>query len=182
MTTKMPPDNRVAEMNTVRSTMSFKTIALAALCAAAGLAPSAIAGETSGQLHVSVTIVASCQFSVDEATLSFGDVAQDADSANAQTNLGVRCSAKQPYAIGFDYGQHADGGQRRMSNGSDGVSYQLYADASHRMPLGPIGSPGAVRGVGNGDEQMVPVYGKLDVASNTPPGVYNDTVRMTVTW
>jgi spore coat protein U-like protein len=119
---------------------------------------------------------------VDDATLSFGDVRQDAGSASAQTNLGVRCSAKQPYAIGFDYGQNAQGGQRRMTNGTDGVAYQLYADASHRTPLGPIGSAGAVRGVGNGNEQVVPVYGKLDVADNTPPGVYNDTVRMTVTW
>ena len=38
------------------------------------------------------------------------------------------------------------------------------------------------RSVGNGDEQVVPVYGKLQVASDTPPGVYNDTVRLTVTW
>lgn len=160
----------------------IKTIALAALCAATGLASSAMAGEANGQMHVSVTIVASCQFTVDDQTLSFGSVEQDAGSATAQTNLGVRCSAKQPYAIGFDYGQNAQGDQRRMTNGADGVAYQLYADASHRTPLGPIGSAGAVRGVGNGDEQAVPVYGKLDVASDTPPGVYNDTVRLTVTW
>lgn len=176
----MPPLNTwVAAMNTVRSTM-MKVIALA-LCAAA-IAPSALAGQANGQLHVSVTILASCQFSVDDATLSFGSVGQDAGSATAQTNLGVRCSARQPYAIGFDYGQNARGAQRRMSNGSDGVAYQLYADAGHRAPLGPIGSANAVHGVGNGNEQVVPVYGKLDVAHDTPPGVYNDTVRLTVTW
>jgi len=170
---------RMADMNRLLS----KTVIAAALCATAMLAPPPVlAGEASGQLHVSVTIVASCRFTVDEATLSFGDVAQDAGSATAQTNLGVRCSAKQPYAIGFDYGQHANGAQRRMSDGSNGVVYQLYADASHRQTLGPHGSQGEVRGVGNGDEQMVPVYGKLDVASGTPPGVYNDTVRLTVTW
>ncbi|MGN6728885.1 MAG: spore coat protein U domain-containing protein, partial [Rhodanobacteraceae bacterium] len=135
-------------MNTVRSKTTFKTIALAALCAAAGLAPSAIAGEAGAQLRVSVHIVASCRFTVDSAALSFGDVEQDAGSANAQTELGVLCSSKQPYAIGFDYGQHADGAQRRMSDGSNGVAYQLYADASHRTPLGPVGSSGAVRGVG----------------------------------
>lgn len=183
MTTKMPPANyRVAAMNTVGFKTIFKTIALAALCAAAGLAPSAIAGEAGAQLRVSVHIVASCRFTVDSAALSFGDVEQDAGSANAQTELGVLCSSKQPYAIGFDYGQHADGAQRRMSDGSNGVAYQLYADASHRTPLGPVGSSGAVRGVGNGGEQRVPVYGKLDVDRDTPPGVYNDTVRLTVTW
>lgn len=179
----MPPaNNRVAAMNTVRSRPIFKTIVLAALCAAAGFAPSTFAGETSGELHVSVTIVASCNFTMDEASLSFGNVAQDAGSATAQTNLGVRCSAKQPYAISFDSGQHAEGDQRHMSNGSDDVAYQLYADAGYRKPLGPQGSAGAVRGVGNGDEQIVPVYGKLELANGTPPGVYNDTVRMTVTW
>jgi spore coat protein U-like protein len=179
----MPPGkHQVAEMKVVRSTSIFTSIALAALCAAAGLAPSAIAGEASQQLRVSVTIVASCRFTVDQATLSFGDVAQDAGSATAQTNLGVRCSSKQPYAIGFDYGEHAEGGQRQLSDGSNGIAYQLYADASHRTPLGPHGSTGEVRGTGNGDEQVVPVYGKLDLAHDTPPGVYNDTVRLTVTW
>lgn len=160
----------------------MKTFTAAALCAAVALAPTAIAGETSGQLHVSVTIVASCRLTVDDATLSFGNVAQDAGSAAAQTNLGVRCSADQPYAISFDYGEHAEGDQRRMSNGSNGVAYQLYADASYRKALGPQGSAGEVRGMGNGDEQIVPVYGKLELAKDTPPGVYNDTVRMTVTW
>lgn len=169
-------------MNTLCSTKICKAIAIAALCAAMGLAPSAIAGEANAQLNVSVRIVASCRFTVDNASLSFGDVQQDAGSATAQTKLGVLCSSKQPYAIGFDYGEHAEGGERHMSDGSNGVAYQLYADASRRMPLGPVGSSGAVRGVGTGDEQMVPVYGKLDVASNTPPGVYNDTVRLTVTW
>ena len=169
-------------MNSFSFKTTFKVIALAALCAAAGMAPSAIAGEANAQLNVSVRIVASCRFTVDNASLSFGDVEQDAGSASAQTELGVLCSSKQPYAIGFDYGEHAEGGQRRMSDGSDGVAYQLYADASHRTPLGPIGSSGAVRGVGNGGEQTVPVYGKLEVASDTPPGVYNDTVRLTVTW
>ena len=160
----------------------LKTIAASAFCAAVSLAAPSIAGESGAQLNVSVTIVASCRFTVDNATLSFGNVAQDAGSANAQTNLGVRCSAKQPYAISFDYGQHAEGDQRRLSDGSNGVAYQLYADASYHKPLGPQGSAGEVHGVGNGDEQVVPVYGKLDVASDTPPGVYNDTVRMTVTW
>jgi len=174
----MPPGkHQVAEMKTF-----LKTITAAAFCATVALAPTAIAGESSGQLRVSVTIVASCRFTVDDATLSFGNVAQDAGSATAQTNLGVRCSARQPYAISFDYGQHAEGDQRRMSNGSDGVAYQLYADAGYRKPLGPQGSPGEVHGMGDGNEQVVPVYGKLDVADSTPPGVYNDTVRMTVTW
>ena len=152
------------------------------LTAALSIAALADAGETSGQLRVSVNIVASCRFSVDTATLSFGDVDQSAGSAEAHTDLGVRCSSQQPYAIGFDYGQHAQGGQRRMSNGNGGVAYQLYADASHPQPLGPHGSDGEVRGLGNGDEQTIPVYGKLDLDRNTPTGMYSDVVRMTVTW
>lgn len=164
------------------NTALLKTISIATLCAAAALAPGADAVEANAQLDVSVRIVASCRFTVDKASLSFGDVEQDAGSATAQTELGVLCSSRQPYAIGFDYGEHAEGGQRRMSDGSNGVAYQLYADASHRTPLGPVGSSDAVRGVGNGGEQTVPVYGKLDVDRNTPPGVYNDTVRLTVTW
>ena len=158
------------------------TITAAALCASVAIAPASRAGEASGELMVSVNVVASCRLRVDTASLSFGDVDQNAGSANAHTDLDVRCSTKQPYTIGFDYGQHAEAGQRRMSDGSNGIAYQLYADASHSKPLGPHGTDGELRGVGTGQDQQVPVYGKLDLDRNTPTGLYNDVVRMTVTW
>ncbi len=139
-------------------------------------------GEASGQLMVSVTVVASCRLSVDTTALSFGNVDQDAGSASAAVDLGVRCSSRQPYAIGFDYGEHAVGAQRHMSNGSAEVSYQLYADASRRHALGPHGSGGELQGIGNGEEQRLPLYARLDLDRNTPAGTYSDVVRMTVTW
>lgn len=154
---------------------------LAAALAGAACAPAASAGEASGQFGVSVTIVASCRLTVEGGNLPFGVVRQGA-SASAQSSIGVRCSANQPYAIGFDYGQHAEGNQRRMSDGSAAAAYQLYADASHRSPLGPIGSANAVHGMGTGAAQAIPVYGQLTVDPGAPPGAYSDTVRLTVTW
>lgn len=152
------------------------------LIALLGIAARAGCGETSGQLMVSMNVVAACRLSVQTTTLSFGDVAQDAGSATARADLGVRCSSNQPYAIAFDYGRHAEGGQRRMSNGVTEVAYQLYADAAGRQPLGPQGSAGELRGMGDGNEQHLAVYGRLDLDRNTTPGMYTDVVRMTVTW
>lgn len=160
----------------------LKTITTAALCAGFAFAPSAIAGETNGDLMVSVHVVASCRLKANAASLSFGNVEQGAGSANASTDMDLRCSNHQPYAIGFDYGQHSEGAQRRMSDGSNGIAYQLYADAAHTKPLGPHGSDGEMRGIGTGDDQQVPVYGKLDLDRDTPTGSYSDVVRMTVTW
>lgn len=167
----------MANMNTF-----LKTITAAAVCAGIALAPSAFAGDANGELMVSVKVVASCRLKSDTASLSFGNVEQAAGSATASTDLDVRCSNKQPYAIGFDYGQHSEGAQRRMSDGSNGIAYQLYADAAHTRPLGPRGSDGEMHGIGNGGDQQVPVYGKLSVDQDTPTGAYSDVVRMTVTW
>jgi len=156
-----------------------KWVPFVALMAAA--AP-ACCGETAGQLVVSVNVVASCRLSLDTAALSFGDVQQGAAAADARAELGVTCSRQQPYAIGFDYGEHAQGARRRMSNGSAEVEYELYADAAHQQPIGPRGSGSELRGTGDGTQQRLPVYGRLEVGQNTPAGTYTDVVRMTVTW
>jgi len=160
----------------MRSLLGFISIA------AAFAAAPAWCGEASGQLMVSVNVVASCRLNVDATALSFGDVAQAAGSASANADLGVRCSSKQPYAIAFDYGEHATGAQRRMSNGNAEVAYQLYSDGAGRHALGPHGSGGELRGTGDGNVQHLPVYAKLNLDRNTPAGTYTDVVRMTVTW
>lgn len=160
----------------------LKTITAAALCAGLALAPAVFAGQANGELMVSVKVVASCRLKANAASLSFGSVEQGSTTANASTDLDVRCSNNQPYAIGFDYGQHSQGAERHMSDGSNGIAYQLYADAAHTRPLGPHGSDGEMRGVGNGGDQQVPVYGKLELDQDTPVGAYSDVVRMTVTW
>ena len=152
------------------------------LLAALALAAPAGCGETTGQLMVSVNVVASCRLSVDTAALSFGDVEQGTTGANARTEVGVTCSRDQPYAIGFSYGQNAEGSQRHMSNGSTEVGYGLYADPARQRPIGPRGSGSELRGTGNGEQQHLPVYANLDIGSDTPAGMYTDVVRMTVVW
>ena len=149
------------------------------LLMAAIIAMSTSAGEITGQLAVSVTIVASCRMSLDTTMLSFGEVAQDAGSADASAEVGVRCSRNQPYAITFDNGQHAEGAQRRMGNGSAMVAYQLYSDATRAQPLG---ASDGLHGTGSGDDQNIPVYARLQLSGDTPTGRYADVVRMTVTW
>lgn len=141
----------------------------------------AAAGEASGELSISVNVVASCRLQVDGA-LAFGDVEQDAGSAGARSDISVRCSRNQPYAVAFDYGQHAAGTQRRLSNGAAEVAYQLYADPAQRQPLGPHGSGAELHGTGSGVDQRLPVYAKLTLERSTPLGRYDDTVRLTVIW
>ena len=110
------------------------------------------------------------------------DVQQGADAADARAELGVSCSRDLPYAIAFDYGQHAQGAQRHLSSGNSQVEYQLYSDAAHQHPIGPRGSGSELRGTGNGDQQRLPVYARLDVSRDAPAGMYTDVVRMTVVW
>ncbi|HEX7113391.1 MAG TPA: spore coat U domain-containing protein [Mizugakiibacter sp.] len=140
------------------------------------------ANQATGELTVSVNVVESCHIQSAGNTLSFGNVAQDAGTARAETNVTVRCSRDRPYTLGFDYGRHAQGTQRHMDNGSAQIAYQLYAGDAGARPVGPLNSGAEVHGVGNGKDEQIPVYGSLDLAKQQPAGQYSDVVYMTIAW
>ncbi|GAP65953.1 hypothetical protein MBSD_n1255 [Mizugakiibacter sediminis] len=140
------------------------------------------ANQDTAELTISVNVVESCHIQSAGNTLSFGNVAQDAGTASAQTSITLRCSRDRPYALGFDYGRHAQGMQRQMDNGSAQIAYQLYAGNAGARPVGPLNSGAEVRGVGNGKDEQIPVYGSLKLDSHQPAGQYSDVVYMTIAW
>lgn len=138
--------------------------------------------QNTGELAVSVNVVESCRIQSTGNELSFGNVSQDAGTAQAETAVTVRCSRDRAYVVGFDYGRHADGTQRQMDNGSAQIAYQLYADSARTKPIGPLNSGAELRGVGNGKDEQLPVYGALKLGKLQPSGRYTDVVYMTVAW
>ena len=64
---------------------------------------------------------------------------------------------------------------------SDQVTYGLYHDAARSLPRGMAGTDAAF-GVGDATVQNLAVYGRIPAQSMPSPGLYADTVVVTVSY
>ena len=159
-----------------------------------GLAPlrlEAQAGTATASLSVSIVITASC--TINAATLAFPATAGTSlitTAVSASSTVSVTCTNGSPYSIAMDNGANASGNQRRMISGSNFLNYGLYVDAAHTFPWSTATSNNSCTtagdcylGTGSGSAQSVNIYGLVPTtAVAPPPGTYNDTVTMTITY
>lgn len=152
--------------------------ALAVLVATAG---SASAGSHSANLNLSMTVNPECNVQV-------ADIAETVNgyTANASADIGVSliCNRGTAYELEVDNGQnfgmnanHA--GLRALSNGTDYMAYQLWADNTRTTPWGS--GANAITGIATGEfeELETNVQFHVDLA---PSGVYSDAPVVTVNW
>jgi spore coat protein U-like protein len=128
------------------------------------------------------TVPANCY--VTAATLNFGSVGLIGTNVDAPSTIGLQCSNALPYTVALDGGQSGttDPTQRKMSKGSEQITYGLYRDAARSLPWGSTGGTNTVPGVGNAAVQNLAVYGRMPAQTTPSPGVYADTVVVTVTY
>ena len=149
----------------------------------------ASAGSVTTNLMVSATVETTCAASANP--LSFGSYRPGQGTVSANTTLAVRCGKGTPFTIALDAGS---GGvavmQRAMSLGAYQLQYNLYTSAAHRTVWGDgTMSSATVSGIGHGlstgQAVIETVYGQVpDVVGNQDlaPGLYTDTVRVTVSY
>jgi spore coat protein U-like protein len=170
----------------------MKRILLPAMVAGSFVASGgAQAGTVTANMPVQMVIAASC--TVSAATLNFGtqtliDIGSDIDTS---ANLTVTCTNEAPYYIQLNAGLN-DGAAginaRKMKIGatSDTVNYQLYRDSGRTQVWGITnggGSPDVYSDMGNGDAQIIPVFGRVPTGQTNPKiGTYNDTITVTVNY
>ncbi|MDE2136063.1 MAG: spore coat protein U domain-containing protein [Gammaproteobacteria bacterium] len=170
---------------------AFKRILASCLAAGAllGADHAASAGTTTAALAVSVTVAPTC--SVAANPLLFGTYYPGSGGLNANTTLLVRCSHGAAFTVAMDAG--SGGGtlaQRLMAQGSAHLQYNLYTSAARTTVWGDGSvSSAVVAGVGKGlastEAVAETVYGTLpDSAANQhlPPGLYSDTVLVTISY
>ncbi|MBB3227923.1 spore coat protein U-like protein [Luteibacter sp. Sphag1AF] len=133
---------------------------------------------------VSVTANSPASCAIGTATdLSFGTVPGFLNTVTDQTSLvRVTCSNRSPFQIGLDNGQNALAGQRRMVNGTNHVSYELYANPGRTTRWGNTLNTDTVSSAGTGIEQDLTVYGRVPVQTPVPPGNYSDVITVTLTY
>ena len=174
-------------------THSINRIALGAAIAAATLAMSpAHAGNATANLAVQAQVNANCTISTSMVDFgSYDPVVTNA--ASAKTGSGavtVACTKGSAPTIGLGLGSNASGSARRMTNGTDMLSYELY--------LPPNATPGTACGAlttiwgTSGANLFTPtspantagrtfnVCGSIAGGQNVGVGTYSDTVVATV--
>ncbi len=133
-------------------------------------------------LTVGVTLQASCMISA--TAMVFPGAVSPALPVGAVSTLTVACTKDTPYEVGLSAGMGAGAtATARRMTGPEGrtVVYSLYRDAAHTLPWGEDAGL-KLLGVGAGVPQMVTVYGLAPPQTMPAPGLYTDTINVTVTY
>jgi spore coat protein U-like protein len=158
------------------------TMALSAALAASGFDP-AIGASATGDLAVQATINATCAIE-QVPVVDFGAKTTVLQPVDLVLSIGIRCTANAPYTIALDagVGVAATTSLRRMT-GPVQWGYSLFSDASRSKVWGDTAGE-LVSGTGTGNLVSHPLYARAYVQGVTPPipGVYTDTVTMTLSF
>ncbi|MDR5856294.1 spore coat U domain-containing protein [Caballeronia sp. LZ062] len=162
----------------------FKKAAVVALIAGATLpvSTSLFAASKTATFQVTLTIQDDC--SISASPLNFGSTGVLANDIDQSANLAVTCTAGTPYNVALDAGS-ATGSSisaRTLTNtASTGVvQYNLFRDASRTQIWGQTVGSDTVSGVGNGNAQTIPVFGRVPVQATPIADTYTSTVTATV--
>lgn len=137
-------------------------------------------GTLAWNFSMAATVPAKCV--VTSASMNFGNPSALTANIDASTNLGVACSTSLPYQVQLDGGLSGATNPvlRRMTKGAEFVTYGLYRDAARSQPWGSTLGSDTLSGTGTGLTVSVPVYGRVPPQTTPSPGIYTDTVVVTV--
>jgi spore coat protein U-like protein len=141
------------------------------------------ASTATTSFSVSATVLSSC--AVSASLLAFGSYNPIASTATTgNTTLLVTCTSGTPYNIGLNpgTGTGATVASRKMTSGSNLLSYSLYQNASLATVWGQTIGTDTVTGTGTGLPVSVTVYGSVPSLQTVPSGAYTDTISVTVTY
>lgn len=147
------------------------------------LAASTSAATATANLGVSATVTSNCTIST--VALAFGSY--DPVGANAVADLDsngtvtVACTKGSTATIGLGLGASPSGSVRRMTDGADFLTYELYQDSNRTTVWGNSGagllSPAAAPSKA---ARNFTVYGRVTANQDVAAGSYSDTVLATV--
>jgi spore coat protein U-like protein len=132
--------------------------------------------------NVSANVLKNCLVTAQD--IDFGAHGVLTSNVDANGQLSVRCTGGTAYTVGLNGG--LSGGPptaRRMTRGSEFVTYGLYHDAGRTQPWGDLSIPGSVAsGTGTGAVQNLTVFGRVPPQATPSAGAYSDTITVTVSY
>ncbi|NTF45673.1 spore coat protein U domain-containing protein [Rhizobium rhizogenes] len=143
-------------------------------------APSGTLG--SAPFTVNASVAANCLINIQN--IDFGTQGVLRTNVDATGSVTATCTPGTTYTISLNGGTaNAAPTARKMAKGAETVTYGLYKDLNRLQPWGDASTPGStVAGTGNGLAQLLTVYGRVPPQTTPSPGVYTDTVIVTLTY
>ncbi len=93
--------------------------------------------------------------------------------------LRVNCLSNTPYQVLISAGGSGNVNARRLQGPSAQIAYNLYTSASYQTVWdNTVG----ISRTGTGQDQWLPVYGRVPAQRSPAAGIYRDTVTVTVKW
>jgi spore coat protein U-like protein len=128
------------------------------------------------------TILSSCNVSA--TNLNFGTASVLTANVDATSTLSVQCSNALPYTVALNGGNSGavNPTLRKMANGPAQITYGLYRDAARSLPWGSTAGTNTASGTGNGLVQALTVFGRVPAQTTPAPGLYQDTIVVTLTY
>jgi spore coat protein U-like protein len=116
--------------------------------------------------------------------LDFGPQGVLTTNVDMDVPINVQCTTGTPYNIGLDagIGSGATVAVRKMTAAGSTVNYTIYTDATHATVWGNTVGTDTVTGLGTGISIAHRIWGRVPAQTTPAPGVYNDTVTVTVTY
>lgn len=147
--------------------------------------------DKTATIGLSVEVLPACQAgTVTGGGVSFGALdfgthfaLNNTLSKAGQPNAGavrVNCQQNVPYRVLINGGQSGVVVNRRMLGpGAAQISYNLYTAADYATVWD---NSTGVTGIGNGQDQWLPVYGRIPAQAVPQAGNYSDVLTVTVGW
>ena len=163
--------------------MRLKTLfasSLIVLSLSASLAKAATATAT---FQVSATVNNACSLSA--SNINFGTYnALLGTPIDTTGGVAVTCTLGTAFQIGLNAGTGtgATVTSRKLTSGSNVMSYGLYRDIANSQNWGNTPNTDTTGGIGTGLPVNYPVYAALPASQSVPSGTYSDTVTVTVTY
>jgi len=152
------------------------TVRLTSLALLASLTiPTTYADTATATFTVTATVLNTC--SATATNLGFGTYVNV--TIDATSTVSVTCTSGGTYTVGLSNGANYSAPNRRMTNGSAFLTYELYSDAGR---LTVWNDTTTVAGTGSGLAQGLTVYGRLPGTQGLIAGSYTDTITATVTY
>lgn len=131
---------------------------------------------------VLATVQSNC--TVSATNMDFGQLTTLANAVDATSTISANCTVTTPYEIALSGGNAAaaDPASRRMSGGGQHVVYGLYQNSQRTQLWGSTSGGNTYTGVGTGSSQSITVHGRIAPQATPPPGLYSDTIVVTLTY
>ncbi len=168
-------------MTSAKTSLKRKLAAAAVAVTMMAIAHPSQASTATGTIAVSATVLAFC--TVTGTAVAFGNYSSS--QLDQSGSIGVVCTNGTTYTVALDAGSGtgATVATRKMTGTSGStLNYTLYKDSGRSSVWGQTTGTDTVAGTGSGSLQSLNVYGRIAGAQYPGPGVYTDTVTVTLTY